>query len=194
MGIKAALSICQAQYQNQDKIQTFSLEKLEKYSQFKISTKLYGRSLAIDALQSICGKVFAGATEMVVVRGDSGLGKTALVNRTARAIVKQKGYFITGKYEQLTNTTPYGAIVRSFWQFGSAATHGGCSPATSLARKNSVCGWADGKVMTGHLARDRVLVRVQQIYPTSPAKETHNRFRYRHLSSLLKFLLAQYIL
>jgi histidine kinase len=184
VAIKAALSICQAQHQNQGEIKTFSLEKLEKYSQFKISTKLYGRSLVIDALQSICQKVFAGATEMVVVKGDSGLGKTALVNHVAQAIVKQKGYFVTGKYEKLTNTTPYGAIVQAFGNLVQQLLTEGAAQLQVWQEKILFAVGQNGKVITNILPEIELVIGSQPDLPELPVKETHNRFN----TTLIKFI------
>ena len=53
-------------------------------------------------------------TEMMLVAGYSGIGKSALVQELYKPITEKRGYFISGKYDQLQRNIPYSAIVESF--------------------------------------------------------------------------------
>ncbi|MCZ0904866.1 AAA family ATPase, partial [Microcoleus sp. HI-ES] len=53
-------------------------------------------------------------TEMVLVAGFSGIGKTAVVNEVHKPIVRQRGYFIKGKYDQFQRNIPFSAFVEAF--------------------------------------------------------------------------------
>ena len=184
VGIEAALSICKAQYKNQNRIKTLTLDKLDEYSEFKISTKLYGRSAAINTIQSVSQKVFAGATKMIVVKGDFGLGKTALVNHTARTIVKQKGYFVSGKYEKLTNTIPYSAIIQAFGNLVQQLLTEGTTKLKIWQEKILLAVGHNGKVITNILPELELILGLQPDLPELPSKETHNRFNH----TLIKFI------
>lgn len=50
----------------------------------------------------------------MLVAGFSGIGKTAVVNEVHKPIVRQHGYFIKGKYDQLRRNIPLGAFVQAF--------------------------------------------------------------------------------
>ena len=60
--------------------------------------------------------------EMVLVAGFSGIGKTAVVNELHKPIargaryanVKQRGYFIKGKFDQFNRNIPFSAFVQAF--------------------------------------------------------------------------------
>ena len=43
---------------------------------------------------------------MLLVEGYSGIGKTALIQQLVRPIVRQKGYFISGKFDQVVRGVP----------------------------------------------------------------------------------------
>ncbi len=52
--------------------------------------------------------------EMILVSGYSGIGKTAIVNEVHKPILRQRGYFISGKFDQFNRNIPYSAIVTAF--------------------------------------------------------------------------------
>ncbi|MGB3507845.1 MAG: AAA family ATPase, partial [Microcoleaceae cyanobacterium] len=52
-------------------------------------------------------------SEMMLVAGYSGVGKTAVVNEVHKPIVGQRGYFIKGKFDQFQRNIPFSAFVQS---------------------------------------------------------------------------------
>jgi len=52
--------------------------------------------------------------EMMLVAGFSGIGKTAVVNEVHKPIVRQKSYFIKGKFDQFKRDIPFSAWVQAF--------------------------------------------------------------------------------
>jgi predicted ATPase/signal transduction histidine kinase len=53
-------------------------------------------------------------SEMMLVAGFSGIGKTAVINEIHKPIVRQRGYFIKGKYDQFQRNIPFSAFVQAF--------------------------------------------------------------------------------
>jgi len=51
---------------------------------------------------------------MMLVAGFSGIGKTAVVNEVHKPIVRQRGYFIKGKFDQFQRNIPFSAFVEAF--------------------------------------------------------------------------------
>ncbi|MGB3510309.1 MAG: AAA family ATPase [Microcoleaceae cyanobacterium] len=51
---------------------------------------------------------------MMLVAGFSGIGKTAVVNEIHKPIVKQRGNFIKGKFDQFNRNIPFSAFVQAF--------------------------------------------------------------------------------
>ena len=52
--------------------------------------------------------------ELMLVSGYSGVGKSALVQEIYKPITKQKGYFISGKFDQYQRNIPYYAAIEAF--------------------------------------------------------------------------------
>src|SRR4028118_1269219 len=80
LGIKHDLEICLDQLQKTAKIESFELGKRDISDRFTISEKLYGREKEVAQLLAAFERVSLGATEMMLVAGFSGIGKTAVVN------------------------------------------------------------------------------------------------------------------
>jgi PAS domain S-box-containing protein len=53
-------------------------------------------------------------SEMMLVSGYSGIGKSALVQEIYKPITQRRGYFISGKFDQFQRNIPYSAIVSAF--------------------------------------------------------------------------------
>src|SRR6476469_5712444 len=114
LGVKADLENCLTQLQTAGKIENFIPGKLDKSGQFLISQKLYGRTQEVADLMASFERVSCGQTEMVLVSGYSGIGKTSVVSEIKKPIVRQRGYFIAGKFDQFKRDIPYAAITQAF--------------------------------------------------------------------------------
>jgi predicted ATPase/signal transduction histidine kinase len=114
LGLKHDLEICLVQLQKTAKIEVFELGKRDISDRFTIPEKLYGREKEVDQLLAAFERVSLGATEMMLVAGFSGIGKTAVVNEVHKPIVRQRGYFIKGKYDQFQRNIPFSAFVQAF--------------------------------------------------------------------------------
>jgi len=114
LGIHADLQSCLSQWKASKKIKDLIPGKLDIKSSFQIPQKLYGRENEIIAHLSGFDRVGKGKTEMLLVSGYSGIGKSALVQEIHKTIVEKSGYFISGKFDQLQRTIPYSAINGAF--------------------------------------------------------------------------------
>ncbi|MBV6622164.1 MAG: AAA family ATPase [Rivularia sp. (in: Bacteria)] len=114
-GIKADLETCLEQLKNYNCIIDFDLAQEDISSQFHIPQKLYGReqetSILLDAFERVINAV--SRTEMILVTGYSGIGKSALVKEIYRPITRQQSYFISGKFDQFQRNIPYSAVVKA---------------------------------------------------------------------------------
>ncbi len=114
LGIKHDLEICLEQLQTTGKIVTFDLGSRDLSDRFTIPEKLYGREEEVETLLAAFDRVTHGSTEMMLVAGFSGIGKTAVVNEVHKPIARQRGYFIKGKYDQFQRNIPFSAFVQAF--------------------------------------------------------------------------------
>ena len=92
----------------------FELGQGDSIDRFLILDKLYGRELEVAKLLAAFDRASQGSTEMLLVVGTSGIGKTALLREVQKPIIRQQGYFIKGKYNQLQRDIPFLAFVEAF--------------------------------------------------------------------------------
>ncbi|AVH62113.1 trifunctional serine/threonine-protein kinase/ATP-binding protein/sensor histidine kinase [Nostoc sp. 'Peltigera membranacea cyanobiont' N6] len=114
LGLKFDLENCLHQLQVDSKINNFEIAQRDVCDRFIIPDKLYGREAEVSTLLQAFERVSLGATEMMLVAGFSGIGKTAVVNEVHKPIVRQRGYFIKGKFDQFQRNIPFGAFVIAF--------------------------------------------------------------------------------
>ena len=75
---------------------------------------LHGREDAIALLLAAFGRSAAGASEMLLVAGHSGIGKSAVVNEVQKSIIARRGCFLSGKFDQLQRDMPYASLIQAF--------------------------------------------------------------------------------
>ena len=117
-GIKADLLECAQQWRTTGRIEEFTLGRHDISSRFLISQKFYGREAELAALEAAFNRVGAGAKEVVLVTGQSGIGKSSLVNEICKLVMQSRystGYFIAGRCDQYNNS-PYGVLILAFKQ------------------------------------------------------------------------------
>ncbi|MBN3962773.1 ATP-binding sensor histidine kinase [Nostoc sp. NMS8] len=114
LGLKHDLEVCQSQWQETGNIAPFELRVRDISDRFVIPEKLYGRQSEVETLLTAFKRVTAGVTEMILVAGFSGIGKTAVVNEVHKPIVRQRSYFIKGKFDQFQRDIPLSGLVQAF--------------------------------------------------------------------------------
>ncbi|AUT01592.1 serine/threonine protein kinase [Nostoc sp. CENA543] len=114
LGLQHDLEVCYSQWQQTQSIAPFDLGQRDLCDRFLIPEQLYGRETEVQLLLDAFARVAQGTSEMMLVAGFSGIGKTAVVNEVQKPIVKQRGYFIKGKFDQFNRNIPFSAFVQGF--------------------------------------------------------------------------------
>ncbi|MEA5571201.1 AAA family ATPase [Calothrix sp. UHCC 0171] len=120
LGLKYDLKKAWQSYQETGEIVKFNLGQRDICDRFAIPEKLYGRETEVKSLLSAFERIANPnnktnkGVEMMLVAGFSGIGKTAVVNEIHKPIVRQRGYFIKGKYDQFQRNIPFSAFLEAF--------------------------------------------------------------------------------
>ncbi|MEH2235379.1 ATP-binding sensor histidine kinase [Nostoc sp.] len=114
LGLKYDLVTCVEQWRETGKHTWFELGQRDISDRFLIPEKLYGRESEVQTLLEAFGHVANGGSQLMLVAGFSGIGKTAVVNEVHKPIVRWNGYFIKGKYDQFNRNIPLSAFVQAF--------------------------------------------------------------------------------
>ncbi|MGK7924412.1 MAG: AAA family ATPase, partial [Spirulina sp.] len=115
LGLKWDLQRCQQQLDATGTLARFPLGERDAGDRFLLPEKLYGREKEVRALLDAFDRVSGGAgrVEMMRVTGFSGIGKTAVVNEIHRPVVRQRGYFIKGKFDQFNRKVPFFGVLQA---------------------------------------------------------------------------------
>lgn len=85
-GLLDDLQICYKQYKSKSFITDFNLGETDIHEQFRVPDKLYGRTNELEQLLNHYKKVANGSSEIALVSGYSGVGKSKLVSELKKLI------------------------------------------------------------------------------------------------------------
>ncbi|MBE9103388.1 ATP-binding protein, partial [Vacuolonema iberomarrocanum] len=113
LGLKHDLEQCLTQWKETETIAEFELGQRDVCDRFLIPETLYGREAEVRTLLEAFDRAAQGTSELMLVAGFSGIGKTAVINEVHKPIVKQRGYFIKGKFDQFNRNIPLSAFAQA---------------------------------------------------------------------------------
>ncbi|WP_441292537.1 AAA family ATPase [Sorangium sp. KYC3313] len=115
LGLRHDLDRCFSQLRATGAIEPFPLGQRDLSDRFRVPQRLYGREREIEALLAAFERVVAkGRPELALVSGYSGIGKSSLVAELHRPVVRERGFFLSGKFEQLKRGVPYLPLLQAF--------------------------------------------------------------------------------
>ncbi|WP_437306227.1 AAA family ATPase [Sorangium sp. So ce388] len=156
----------------------------DRPDKLQVSQKLYGRQEEVDALMAAFRGVSAsgpdaaqvGRSELVLVAGYSGVGKSAIVSEIHKPIAKQGGYFGAGKFDQFTRNIPYAAVITALREIVRQLL---------TASKDELADWkarilaavsSNGQVIADVIPEIELIIGKQPPVPALGPVETRNRF------------------
>jgi predicted ATPase/signal transduction histidine kinase len=114
-GLEADLQRCLKAWEARRSIDTFLLGAHDGSDRLLIPEKLYGREAEIGALVAAFDQVVAkGTTELVLVSGYSGVGKSSVVSELHKSLTPARGLFAAGKFDQYKRDIPYATLAQAF--------------------------------------------------------------------------------
>ncbi len=113
-GLLYDLENCLDQLQTTGKISHMTLGEQDRSSHLQIPQKVYGRETEVMMLLSTLDRMRRGNTEIVFISGCAGLGKSWLVYKIYKSIVRANGYFVDSKLEQFNRDIPYAFLLQAF--------------------------------------------------------------------------------
>ena len=195
-GLLADLEISLHQLETTGKIADFIPGRLDILSQLLIPQKLYGRENQVNQLLAAFERVGAGlannllekpttlepklpssgTSELMLVSGYSGIGKSAVVNEVSKPITRSKGYFISGKFDQLKRNIPYASLIQAFNSLlQQLLTESAVSLEIWRTKILTALG-TDGQVIADVIPKVELIIGKQPEVPEVSPTEAQNRF------------------
>jgi PAS domain S-box-containing protein len=114
-GVEADLRKCLTAWESFGRIDPFPPGLQDASDRLMIPEKLYGREGEIATLLAAFDRVVKhGGSELVLVSGYSGIGKSSVVNELHKVIVLPRGIFISGKFDLRLRDTPHSTLAQAF--------------------------------------------------------------------------------
>ncbi|MUL37109.1 hybrid sensor histidine kinase/response regulator [Gloeocapsopsis dulcis] len=176
LGLKTDLDTCLRMLQTDGEISSFAVGQLDSYSQFLIPQKLYGREREVATLVDAFQRVSQGTTEVMLVSGYSGIGKSSLVNEVHKPIVAAQGYFVSGKFDQFKRNIPYASLIQAFQELiRQLLTESSHIIAIWQAKLLAALG-SNGQIIINVIPEVERIIGAQPAVPSLGLAESQNRF------------------
>jgi len=176
-GLIADLENCREQWKTAGHIESFTLGKLDISDRFQIPQKLYGRDREIEALLAAFERTIMGSSEIMIISGSAGIGKTALVQEIYKPVTRHRGYFITGKFDLFRHNIPYSALIQAFQALIRQLLTGSEADIEEWRTKLTVSLGPNGGVMLEVLPELELIIGPQPSAPSLGWAEAQNLFR-----------------
>jgi len=177
-GLEADLQSCLTEWQTYRRIAPFALGTHDLSDRLVIPERLYGREREIDTLLGAFERVVSGGTtQLVLVSGYSGIGKSSVVNELHKVLVRPRGLFASGKFDQYKRDIPYATLGQAF--HGLVREILGQSE-TELDRWRSALSealGANGQLIVNLVPDLELVVGTQPPVPDLPPHDAQNRIQ-----------------
>ncbi|MDN8615197.1 AAA family ATPase [Variovorax ginsengisoli] len=109
------LMLCQREWSARGRIDAFALGRRDIRERLPDLPRLYGREDEVAVLRAAFERAGdgRGRAPMLLVSGYPGIGKTALIHEFYKPLVRQQGYFVSGKFDQVARSVPFSALVQA---------------------------------------------------------------------------------
>jgi predicted ATPase/C4-dicarboxylate-specific signal transduction histidine kinase len=165
-------------------IAAFPLGRHDVSERFQIPQKLYGREDEVRQVLEAFARVSLGHTEILLVAGYSGVGKSALVHEVHKPITQKNGYFIEGKFDQFQRDIPYASLIQAFRELlRQLMTESPARVGRWKALLTAALG-PNAQVIIDVIPEVGLILGTQSPVPTLPQQEARNRFQ----ASLRQFI------
>ncbi|KFE70243.1 hypothetical protein DB31_5285 [Hyalangium minutum] len=113
-GLLADLRTCHEQL-SLGALETFPLGRQDFSARFQLPRRLYGRDEDLQGLMSALDRTMRKRRpEWILVRGYSGIGKSSVVHELHPQVLRRRGFFLHGKFDQLQRDMPYAPLAQAF--------------------------------------------------------------------------------
>ncbi|SET05812.1 Predicted ATPase [Oceanobacillus limi] len=175
--LRLDLQKCFKELHQRGVIESFELDTHSQKRMLDKPSKLYGRNEAIRKVIQKFDDVQRGSKEFILVPGPSGMGKTALVHEIHKPLVRNSGYFISGKFVKLKNQVPYSPLIEAFQGLINQVLTEGADRIEKWKRLVESELGAYARVIASFVPEIKWIIGSQPSLPDLPPQGVHNRFR-----------------
>ncbi|QRK13548.1 AAA family ATPase [Archangium violaceum] len=183
-GLRADLEQCREGLR-QGVREVFALGTRDVPQRLSLPQRLYGREAQVSTLLSGFDRVVHGGhAELMLVRGYSGIGKSSLVQELHKPVVRRRGFFLSGKFEQFQRDIPYATLAQAIRGLVQQLLAGSDEELERWRERLQEAWGEQGQRMVELVPQLELIAGRQPPVEALPPSETRNRFN----QVFLKFL------
>ncbi|XYH93311.1 AAA family ATPase [Sorangium sp. So ce1128] len=187
LGLRHDLDECFARWRASGVIKAFALGQRDLSDRFQVPQRLYGREREVEALLSAFTRVRAqGRPELVLVSGYSGIGKSSLVAELHEPVVRERGFFLSGKFDQYKRDVPYLSFLQAFRGLVQEILCASEDQVERFRQRLREALGPNGRLLADVLPEIELLLGPQPAVPELPAAEAQSRLH----ATLQRFVAA----
>ena len=176
-GLAWDLLDCAARIETGDDWNDFLPGARDGASGLALPSRLYGRDAERRLIFDAWRRAAAGRSELLLVAGQAGLGKSALVQKLQPEVARCNGHFVAGKFDERNRNTPYSSLIQALQDLVRQVL---AEPDERLAHwrdKLRLALGANGQVIVDTVGQAGLVLGPQPPLPELPPTETKVRFQ-----------------
>jgi predicted ATPase/signal transduction histidine kinase len=175
-GLKADLERCRDNLSRGER-EDFALGLYDVSPRFQLPQRLYGRAThAAMLLQGFERVAHESRPELILVRGYSGIGKSSVVHELHKPVVRQRGFFLSGKFDQFQQDIPYATLAQAIRGLTQQLLSGTDEELARWREHLSEAWENQGQVLVDVVPQLRLVAGPQPTVPELPPAEAQHRF------------------
>jgi predicted ATPase/signal transduction histidine kinase len=177
VGLKHDLERCLHEWHARGRIDPFVLGEQDAFDRFRIPQRLYGRESVVAMLFDAFRRVVStGRSELILVRGYSGIGKSSVVRELHKHVVEERGIYVEGKFEQ-RKSIPYAPILQALTEVVLDILAEGEERRDRWRTDLTTALGSNGKLMVDVIPELALVIGEQPRVPELPRSDAEVRFR-----------------
>jgi predicted ATPase/signal transduction histidine kinase/tRNA A-37 threonylcarbamoyl transferase component Bud32 len=174
-------------------LELFVLGKRDIPSRFQLPQRLYGRDAHVATLfRGFERMVSGGRPELILVRGYSGIGKSSVVHELHKPVVQRRGFFLSGKFDQLQRDVPYATLAQAIRGLVQQLLAGTDEEIARWRERLREALQGNGQVLVELIPQLALIMGPQPPVPELPPAEAQHRFTGVFLQFLGVFAIAEH--
>jgi predicted ATPase/class 3 adenylate cyclase/tRNA A-37 threonylcarbamoyl transferase component Bud32 len=178
LGVREDLCDCLLRFRATGHIEPFPLAQKDAASRLPMPRRLYGRTAELNVLLGAFERIGAGAFELLLVAGYSGIGKTRLVQELLPAATARRAHFASGKFDQFRRDAPYASLSDALGQLTRYLLADTDAVVAAWRERLLVAASGNGSLLIELVPDLELVLGAQPPVPELPPTEAENRFHF----------------